>query len=120
MVFGALGGLLESLWMLLGRSWAVLCRFWAQLGKGGESFGKLKKSRAVHTFVDRCAFRSPARSGLIPSWVICTLDFLNFLDLYPLFRFLGRFWALLGVLGRFLGFLGTFLVALGLSGASLG
>ena len=34
--------------------------------KVGESFGKLKKSMADHTFVHSCAFRSPARSGLMP------------------------------------------------------
>ena len=39
---------------------------WALLGFG-LSWGRLwkaRKSRAVHVFVDRCAFRSPARSGL--------------------------------------------------------
>ena len=44
-------------------------------------FGKARKSRAVHVFVDRCAFRSPARSGLSVGGLICTLDFLNFRDL---------------------------------------
>ena len=43
---------------------------WALLGFG-LSWGRLwkaRKSRAVHVFVDRCAFRSPARSGLNAPW----------------------------------------------------
>ena len=46
---------------------------WEELGRIGDSWtkswGKLrqaKKSMADHTFVHSCAFRSPARSGLIP------------------------------------------------------
>ena len=52
--------------------WAVLdfaCFYLLLLGFAGLSFklGRLRKakqSRAVHVFVDRCALRSPARSGL--------------------------------------------------------
>ena len=39
----------------------------------------------------KCAFRSPARSGLNAGGLICTLDFLNFSDLWSLFDLYLRF-----------------------------
>ena len=80
-------GLAEPCWLLLGFALS-----WGRLRKAS-------KSRAVHVFVDRCAFRSPARSGSMALGLICTLDFLNFFDLYPpldLMALLGHAWLLLG------------------------
>ena len=57
--------------------------------KAGESWRKLGKAGGSNI----CAFRSPARSGLIPSWGFWR----------PLGRSWGTLGALLGVLGPFLG-----------------
>ena len=76
---------------------------WALLGFG-LSWGRLRKaskSRAVHVFVDRCAFRSPARSGLIPSWRSWRLMLASWALLGPLFFVFGRICVRSGVLKRF-------------------
>ena len=54
---------------------SILARFWKCFGESCGRLRKVKKSRVVHTFVDRCAFRSPARSGLTALLA----------DLYPFF-----------------------------------
>ena len=62
-------GFCKALLGFAGLCWALLAFTgfcWALLGFG-LSWGRLRKarkSRAVHVLVDRCAFRSPARSGL--------------------------------------------------------
>ena len=74
-------GLCSALLAFTGFCWALL-----GFGLSWGRFRNAKKRRAVHVFVDRCAFRSPARSGLIPSWG----------PWRPLGRFLGHSWAFLG------------------------
>ena len=65
---------------------------WALLGFG-LSWGRLRKarqSRAVHVFVNRCAFRSPARSGLSAWWGQEGLMLASWALLGPLFFVFGR------------------------------
>ena len=106
-VLGRLGGGLKKLCgpiskdlgLNAGKGWEELGRIGTAGQKVGESCGKPKKSVAAHTFVQSCAFRSPARSGLMALGLICTLDFLYFFDLYPpldLMALLGHAWLLLG------------------------
>ena len=106
-VLGRLGGGLGKLCKVFSKDLGLNARKgWEELGTIGDSWtkswGKLrqaKKSMADHTFVHGCAFRSPARSGLMALGLICTLDFLIFFDLYPpldLMALLGHAWLLLG------------------------
>ena len=89
-VLGRLGGGLKKLCGPIskdlgfnaGKGWEELGRIGTAGQKVGESCGKPKKSVAAHTFVQSCAFRSPARSGLIPSW--------------PSWKPLGQSWGALG------------------------
>ena len=75
-VLGRLGGGLKKLCgpiskdlgLNAGKGWEELGRIGTAGQKVGESCGKPKKSVAVHTFVRSCAFRPPARSGLIASY----------------------------------------------------
>ena len=76
---------------------------WALLGFG-LSWGRLRKarkSRAVHVFVDRCAFRSPARSGLSGGLGHVGLMLASWALLGPLFLVFGRICVRSGVLKRF-------------------
>ena len=54
-------GLCWPLLAFTGFCFVLLC--WS-FGISWGRFRTARKSRAVHVFVDRCAFRSPARSGL--------------------------------------------------------
>ena len=86
-----------------------------KLWKAREKAGRnLKKARGLGRAA-RCAFRSPARSGLIPSWA--PLGALG-----ALLSAVGRSWGTVGhfwgALGALLGVLVAFWVALGLSGMS--
>ena len=73
-VFGEVGGGLGKLGGTISKDLGLNARKgWEELGTIGDSWtkswGKLrqaKKSMADHTFVHSCAFRSPARSGLMP------------------------------------------------------
>ena len=87
---------------------------WRKLGKAGKSWGKLTKAnegRTVQAFVDRCAFRSLARSGFEGTWGLLgalggllgalggAFNALGF-SWAGSWVLLGRFWSLLNVLGR--------------------
>ena len=75
-VLGRLGGGLGKLWGAISKDLGLNAgKGWEELGTIGDSWakswGKLrqaKKNMADHTFVHSCAFRSPARSGLIASY----------------------------------------------------
>ena len=56
-------GLCSALLAFTGFCWALL-----GFGLSWGRFRKARQSRAVHVFVGRCAFRSPARSGLNVPW----------------------------------------------------
>ena len=75
-------------WVLLGL--AEPC--WLLLGFG-LSWGRLRKARkgrAVHVLVNRCAFRSPARSGLMPLGGLVGLMLASWASLGRLFLCFGR------------------------------
>ena len=68
--------------------------------KAGESWRKLGKAGGSNI----CAFRSPARSGLIPSWGSWKPMLASWALLGPLFLLLGRICVRSGVLMQFFGF----------------
>ena len=64
------GAISKDLGLNAGKGWEELGRIGTAGQKVGESFGKPKKSMAAHMFVHSCAFRSPARSGLMVKWAL--------------------------------------------------
>ena len=97
-VLGRLGGGLEKLCGPIskdlgfnaGKGWEELGRIGTAGQKVGESCGKPKKSVAAHTFVHSCAFRSPARSGLMALGGLVGLMLASWASLGPLFFCFGR------------------------------
>ena len=96
-----MGGFWEGFGRFGGGLGSILTRFWKGFGESWGRPRKAKKNRAVHTFVYRCAFRSPTRSGLVGGAGHVGLVLASGTRLRQPFLVFGRICVRSGVLKRF-------------------